>query len=234
MTTWRECIPEEDRSLTEAAGLGRKAALGVRPALLVIDVQYRTAGDTPLPIRESMKQYPTSCGTAAWDAIEVIRRLLEAARGQRVPVLYGVVERANVLDARTWAGKIPSFTEAQHRRGHVATEIVREIAPTESDVVVSKRYASCFFGTPLITYLRELDVDTLIVTGCTTSGCVRATAVDAFSYGFRVIVVEDGVYDRSAISHAVSLFDMDSKYGNVMASGDVIGYLKGVPGTRRD
>jgi len=229
---WDRYITERDREVYARAGFGRKGGFGRRPGILIIDVQYRTVGERPEPILESIKTYPTSCGEAGWEAVGWIRTLLEAARPQGVPILYAVIERKDRFDAGRWKDKIPTITEASSLIGHRGTQSVEEIAPQEGDVVFSKRYASAFFGTPLMTYLNDLDVDTLIVTGCTTSGCVRATVADAFSFGFKVVVPEECVYDRGEVSHAINLFDMQSKYGDVVSSQEVITYLKGVEAWR--
>jgi maleamate amidohydrolase len=101
-------------------------------------------------------------------------------------------------------------------------EFVAEIAPREGDVLIPKKHPSAFFATPLASHLIDLGADTLVVTGCTTSGCVRCSVVDAFSYNFRVVVPWDCVYDRSPTSHAVNLFDMASKYADVAPSADII------------
>ncbi len=103
---------------------------------------------------------------------------------------------------------------------------MRELAPRSSELLLSKKKASAFFGTPLISYLVEHGVDTVIVTGCTTSGCVRATVVDGQSYNLRMIVVEDGVFDRGELSHAASLWDMQAKYADVVSSDEVVTYLE--------
>ena len=107
-------------------------------------------------------------------------------------------------------------------------QFVDEIAPAENDILLPKRHASAFFGTAMVSYLIDLGIDTLLVTGCTTSGCVRATVADAFSYNFRVLVVEDCCYDRGYTSHLVNLFDMDAKYADVVSIGDAVGYLERV------
>jgi maleamate amidohydrolase len=102
---------------------------------------------------------------------------------------------------------------------------VREIAPRDGDIVIRKDKPSVFFGTPLMSYLHELQVDTLLVAGTTTSGCVRATVVDAFSYNFKVVVVEECVFDRGQASHKVNLFDMQAKYADVVPLEAALGYL---------
>lgn len=226
---WDDVIPEEERMIYQEAGFrGAKVGMGQKPALLIIDVQYRTAGEDK-PILESIREsdYKTGCGEFAWGAIRKIQRLLEVVRIKGIPVIYPVVERQDRFDAGRWADKIPTLgSESIHRIGSRGTEIIREIAPLQGDLIISKRYASAFFGTHLMTHLNILGIDTLMVTGCTTSGCVRATVADGFSYGFRVIVVEDGVYDRSSTSHKVNLFDMHSKYADVLALSEVIELLK--------
>ena len=104
-------------------------------------------------------------------------------------------------------------------------EFHADIAPRAGDILLPKKHPSAFFGTPLASYLIDLRADTLVVTGCTTSGCVRGTVVDAFAYNVRVVVPQDAVYDRSAVSHAVNLFDMSEKYADVMTSAEALAVL---------
>lgn len=220
--SWREIIPAEDLAVYEAAGYGRRSEPGTRPAVLVIDVTYGFVGREPKPLLESIAEYPNSCGQAGWDAVGPIAGVLAAGRGQGAPVYYtaGVTEHA-VDHAGMWREKHPKTLE-QPADAH---QIVAELAPVAGDVLIRKTKPSAFFGTPLVASLIDKGVDTVIVTGCTTSGCVRATTIDAFSFGFATIVVEDGVFDRGRMSHAVNLFDMDQKYANVVGSGQVISYL---------
>jgi maleamate amidohydrolase len=219
---WRSAIPAEELELYELAGFGRASGFGERPAIAVIDVQYRTVGDEPLPIRESIaRHYRTSCGEAGWDAVAGIERLLAAAREQGVPVIYPYVAPKTAIDTGRTGEKIPSLMEVPER-GYA---FVEEIAPREGDLLIPKRHPSAFFGTPLASYLIDMHVDTLLLTGCTTSGCVRATAADSFAYNFRTGVVEECVYDRSPTSHAVNLFDIDSKYADVVALSRALEYV---------
>ena len=222
---WRSAIPAADWQLYESAGFGRSVGLGSRPALLIIDVQYRTVGDTSLPIAESMERYyRTSCGEAGWRAVGEIARLLPVARTVGVPVVYPHVAPKESIDAGRTGQKIPSLMEVPSQ----GYEFVREVAPEPGDLLIPKRHPSAFFGTALVSYLIDLKVDTVILTGCTTSGCVRASASDAFAYNFHCAIVEDCVYDRSALSHDVNLFDINSKYGDVISTESAIGYLKGL------
>ena len=167
---WDDYITDLDRQVYEKAGFGSPAGFGSRPAVLVIDVQYRTVGEDREPILEAMDTYPTAVGEHGWAAVDKIRELLEAARPKGVPVLYPVVERKDRFDTGRWKDKIPGMDSAEHRIGERGTQVVEEVAPEPGDGVISKRYASAFFGTPLMTYLNDLDVDTLVVTVCTTSG----------------------------------------------------------------
>ncbi len=226
---WDRCLTDLDREAYAAAGFGHRAGFGTRPAILIIDVQYRTCGEAPKPILEAIKEYKTSCGETGWNTVHVIERLLAVARPRGVPILYPVVERKDRFDTGRWKDKIPAIADKTSYIGDRGTQIIESIAPQPGDVVVSKRYASAFFGTPLMTYLNDLDRDTVIVTGATTSGCVRATVADAFSFGFHVVVVEDAVFDRGEVSHAINLFDMDQKYADVMPSQEIIEYLEKLP-----
>ena len=225
MTNWRDAIPADELALYELAGFGAVSGLGQRPALLVIDVQYRTVGDEPLPIRESIaRHYRTSCGQAGWDAVGDIQRVLAAARARNVPVVYPYVAPKGAQDAGRTGEKIPSLLEVPDR-GYA---FVAETAPVAGDLLIPKRHPSAFFGTALVSYLIDLGVDTVLLTGCTTSGCVRATACDAFAYNLRCGVIEDCVYDRSPTSHAVNLFDISSKYADVISANAAIAYLMGL------
>ena len=219
---WREAIPADERALYERAGFGRRSGLGAHPALLIIDVQYRTVGRLALPIEESIeREYPTSCGEIGWRAVAAIRALLGAARSAGVPVMYPHVAPKLAADAGRTGEKIPTLM-AVDAAGY---EIVAEVAPEPGDVLIPKRHPSAFFATALVSYLVDARVDTVLITGCTTSGCVRATATDAFAYNFRCGVIEDCVYDRSATSHRVNLFDIDSKYADVISLGDALTYV---------
>lgn len=227
-------LTDLDREVYAKAGFGHRAGFGTRPGILIIDVQYRTCGEIPMPILGAIDEYKTSCGEAGWAAVGVIERLLAVARPRGVPVLYPVVERKDRFDTGRWKDKVPSIADGPSYIGNRGTEIIETIAPRPGDVVVSKRYASAFFGTPLATYLNDLDRDTIIVTGATTSGCVRASVSDAFSYGYKVVVVEDAVFDRGEASHAINLFDMDQKYADVLPSEKVIQYLETLPLQEKD
>lgn len=230
---WDDFLTERDRQVLAAAGYGAQQGYGKRPALVVIDVNYFFCGDRPEPILESIKRWRNSCGEDAWPAIKVIGRLLEAARGKGVPVIYTTgTARPDLWNRGSWLwinDRAGEDSAVRRPRNVDGTEIIPEIAPAPQDIVVRKEKPSGFFGTPLLSYLVLLGCDSLIVTGTTTSGCVRATVVDAFSNNFRVTVVEDGCFDRSQASHAINLCDMNAKMADVRASGEVLEFLRQYP-----
>ena len=221
---WDGIIPEEEQRAYRAAGFGRPTGLGKRPALLIIDVQYRTVGTKRVPFWEAIKEFPTSCGEIGWNAVDNIRHLLDVFRANNWPVLYPHVAPKQNFDFGRLSDKVPAIMNVASR----GYDFVEEIAPQEGDILLPKKHPSAFFGTPLASYLINLGADTLVVTGCTTSGCVRGSVVDAFAYNFRVLVPQDAVYDRSQVSHAVNLFDMAEKYADVMPTTDAVAALKNI------
>ena len=218
---WHGIISAEDEQVYRAAGFGRPSGLGRRPALLIIDVQYRTVGTVSRPLAQAMEEFSTSCGEAGWDAVAHIAPMLEVFRARKWPVLYPHVALKRASDGGRLAKKVPSIMDIPTH----AYAFVEAVAPQDEDILIPKKHPSAFFGTPLVSHLVELGVDTLIVTGCTTSGCVRASVVDAFSYNFKVVVPQECVYDRSQVAHAVNLFDMSQKYADVVRLPDLIASL---------
>jgi len=219
---WDHLISENEKQAYRAAGFGRPTGIGKRPALLIIDVQYRTVGTARRPFWEAIEEFPTSCGEVAWDAVDNIARILAVFRANGWPVLYPYVSPKQGFDAGRLSDKVPAIMGIA-AKGY---EFVADIAPMERDILVPKKHPSAFFGTPLASYLINTGADTLVVTGCSTSGCVRGTVVDGFAYNYRVLVPEDGVFDRSEVSHAINLFDMSEKYADVMPTHDLLAALR--------
>lgn len=227
---WDKYLNEEDKAVFAASGFGSLAAWGKRPALLVIDVNYAFCDEKPTPILESIKKWRTSCGEYGWDAMPVLQKLIETCHGKGIPVIYTTgIQRPDKWDAGSWAWKSARRAEEPAQittsSGIDGNEIVAEIAPGPRDIVIYKQKPSGFAGTPMMSYLQLLGCDSVIVTGTTTSGCVRATVLDAFSLNYRVTVVEDGCFDRAQANHAINLCDMHAKYANVMPSDEVIAHL---------
>lgn len=224
MNSWDGIISKSEQDIYQAAGFGRRGGIGRRPALLIIDVQYRTVGTRRVPIAQAMDEFPTACGEAGWAAVDRITTLLALFRAKGWPVLFPHVSPKEGFDTGRLAGKNPAMLTIPPQ----SYDFVAEVAPRPGDVLLPKKHPSAFFGTPLASYLVDLDADTLVATGCTTSGCIRASVVDAFSYNFRVVVPSDAVYDRSPTSHAVNLFDISAKYADVMTTAACVAALEAV------
>lgn len=241
MAVWDKFLTESDRQVVAASGFGARGGFGSRPAVLIVDVNYAFTGDVRMPILESIKTWRTSCGSVGWDAIEPTQRLLAAARANHIPVFFstGVDSRPDGFDRGGWSHKNRRSGEdraaAAPPKPARGNDIVKEIAPLPQEIVIEKFKPSPFNGTPLPGFLVDLGVDTLIVTGTTTSGCVRAAVVDAFSLNYKISVVEECTFDRFESSHAMSLFDMHAKYCDVINLGEAVSYLDGIgPGLYDD
>jgi len=232
MATWDDILTERDKEVFALSGFGKKAGLGQRPALLIIDVNYNFTGDKPEPILESVKRFRTSCGEEGWQAVYRIRELLAEARKKHLPTFYTTAEenRSNsTLMVGGWAAKSNRTTEDMTEQWEKANEIVEEIAPQPGDIIVHKQKPSAFFGTALMSMLNEVHADTVLVCCTTTSGCVRASVIDAFSYNMKVSVVEECVFDRGQASHKINLFDMAMKYADVIPLKETVEYIRDLP-----
>jgi maleamate amidohydrolase len=223
MNLWDDILTPTDREVIRRGGYGKPRGLGERPALLIIDPQYNYTG-ADKPILEQIAEWPSGVGESAWRAMERLKPLKDAFREKKRPVIYTrQVQKSMAFDG--FAAKAVR-SSSQYLEGTKGTSIVDELAPQEGDLVIDKSYASAFYGTPLLSILIELKVDTLIMTGGTTGGCVRATCVDAISRNFDVAVVEECVYDRISVSHKAALLDLWMKYCDVMTSSQAIAYVK--------
>jgi len=223
---WKDVVTPED--LETYAFYRRKTFVGPDPALLAIDLYEVVYAGGPRPPHMLAKSHPNSCGEHAHAAIEPTKRLFAAARAAGLPIFYSTGD--------TRAASRPGFVAATKRhRGAVnpADYAIRpEFTPEPNDVIITKQRASVFFGTPLMAHLTQLGIRTLIICGESTSGCVRATAVDAYSNGLHVVLVEECCFDRSLLSHKVNLFDMHHKYVDVMHLDQVTAHLAGLPAQR--
>jgi maleamate amidohydrolase len=196
-------------------GFGLKIGYGDWPALIVIDlVQGFTDPEKPLGADLSTQLAQT-------------RRLLDAARRAEIIVYYTTVsyEERDMQDAGIWAKKMAGLMTL--RAGQPEVEVDPSLGRLPDEPVITKKYASAFFGTDLLARLNSLRIDTLLIAGCTTSGCVRATAVDAVQNGLRPMVVREAVGDRSQAAHEQSLFDLQAKYADVVSADEVLQYLSG-------
>lgn len=203
--------------------------LGESPALILIDLYRWVFGDRPEPLLEAIQTWPGSCGLAAWEALPRISTVLEAARAASIPVIH-VTGLTGVPRGRWSQTRSPQSGTVQgddefKARSLRAYDIVDEVAPLPDELVLRKAAPSAFWGTPLAGHLNYLGVDTLLVVGESTSGCVRATVVDGASYRFNVGLIEECVFDRHEAAHAMSLFDMSQKYARLMSLDEATGYL---------
>lgn len=195
------------------AGFGGTLQPGARPALLVVDLM-RAYFDEESPLCLPSRS-----------ALESAARVLGAARAAGVPVVHTRVEfHADGRDGGVFVRKVPALRHLFG--GGPLAELMPEVAPLADELVVVKQYASAFFGTSLASTLLALGVDTLVVTGVSTSGCIRATAVDGIQHGFVPLVVADAVGDRTAETHEANLFDLGAKYAEVVSEADAIAYLE--------
>jgi nicotinamidase-related amidase len=208
-------LPADEREIYAAAGYGGDAEPGERPALVVVDATLNFTGDRREPIRESVRRFPNSCGEQGWDSVQAIARLLAAARGAGVPVVFTHgPARKTAWSLGGWA-RTNGSAELPEDDAH-GESFAAAIQPQRDDIVLEKLRPSAFFGTPLASLLVDAGRDTLVLCGGTAGGCVRASAIDAYSHGFRLCVVEEATFDRSATSRAVNLYEIDQKYGNVI------------------
>lgn len=209
-----EVASSEDKFAFEKSLLGRRMGFGKRPAVIVVDMTNEFVDPA----------YPYASGDMCYRAADSLSELLKEARTCKVQVLYTKASMKDIhRSIHSISRKATTGLPSQKRTG--ANEIIKNISPESGDLVIEKDKASAFFGTPLQTILISLGIDTLIVTGATTSGCVRATVVDAASYGYFVAVPIECCGDKSVISHKVSLVDMHMKYADVVNMEIIINYL---------
>ena len=227
---WDRFLTEQDKAHIAQSGQHHeqpRKIFGLRPAVINIDLYRAVFGENNMPLLEGLKQWPYYCGPAAWAAAPHIQRVMRTARDVEVPIVH--LRSPGLQDddsAPSWWKHYrgPANNSAQTRY----FDIIDEFAPLPGELVIRKVGASGFFGTPLMAQLIEFRIDTLLITGESTSGCVRATVVDGSDYRFNVLVIEECVFDRHEASHAINLFDMDRKYATVISVDRAVEYLNGV------
>lgn len=226
-------LSETDRRVIQLSGYGKPRGFGKKAALLLIDVQNKFIGPDK-PIVEAMTAHPLAIGHAAHLAVAQIQNLLEAARRYNLPVFFTV----NVLAPdetvfNSFANKRPPY-ELQGQINSSEEAIYAPLSPKTGEWVLHKRYASAFFGTPLLSFLNALNCDTVLIAGFSTSGCIRACCVDAASYNLHPVVVSDAVADRIEYSHRAALLDLSLKYADVQSSQDILAYMKGMQSNAKE
>jgi nicotinamidase-related amidase len=215
-------MSQSDKEMADffaARGFGLRMGFGERPAVAVIDFMNGFT-DASMPLGANLDR-----------EIEATRQVLAAARQSSTPIYYTVVyyEEQDYADAGVWILKQRGIRSLG--AGTPAVELDQRLERRPDEAIILKKYASGFFGTDLIARLNARRIDTLVITGCTTSGCVRATAVDALQLGLRPVVVREAVGDRAEAAHRQSLFDLEQKYADVVGVDEVVEYLRSrVPG----
>ncbi|KQZ11750.1 isochorismatase family protein [Microbacterium sp. MEC084] len=214
MKRWLENVPEDERAKMRASAM----ELGGKTALIVVDVTFGFTGSEGLSQEEASREYSTAAGPRAWEAMPTIARLIELARSKGARVVY---TRSSANDQQ-FAGNATKKERTGTKLTADFGDFPDAIAPLESEWVLEKSKASAFFQTPLSVYLVREGIESVIVCGVSTSGCVRATTVDACSNGYRTFVVDDACFDRSWFAHCNNLFDMSMKYADVMSLDDLV------------
>ena len=208
---------EAAKAVYAKAGLGQAVTLGERPAVLVIDF---SCGFT---------DPECALGSDLTSEVAATRRLLDAARAKELPVIFTTIGfDASLKDGGLWMQKVPALAVLQ--MGGRWMDIDPRLDPRADETVIVKKGASGFFGTNLASVLVSQGVDSVILCGATTSGCIRATAVDLLQYGWPTLVPRECVGDRAQAPHDANLFDIQAKYADVVSVEDALAYLEGVPG----
>jgi maleamate amidohydrolase len=220
---WKDVIDPDTLQIYQA--YHRRVYVGDNPAVLAIDLYNKAYLGGNRPVKEVDKEFSGSCGEHAWKAMPHTQRLFAAARRAGVPVIYST--------RHVDTGGVQSTNRNLKELAQDIYDIKAELAPAPDELVIYKERASAFFGTPLIAHLQMMKIDSLIICGESTSGCVRASTVDAYSYGFHNVVVEECTYDRSSICHKVNLFDLHHKYADVMHIEEVLAHLDGLAQGRK-
>jgi maleamate amidohydrolase len=207
-------VSKEAEEALKKRGFGRPIGFGKAPTLVVIDFQLGFT-DPALPLGSNLDSQ-----------VAATAQLLDEARQARIPIYFTVVwyDEEGFADAGIWLSK--SAGQSSLKAGSPAVELDPRLGRRPEEPTILKKYASAFFGTDLVSRLTARRVDTVVLVGCTTSGCVRATAVDALQHGFRPMVVKEGVGDRLQAAHEQSLFDMQIKYADVVSLDETISYLR--------
>ncbi|WP_375257245.1 isochorismatase family protein [Citreimonas sp.] len=215
MSDHAQLLTDGDRAVRDLAGYGGTTGVPCRPALLVIDMTLDFCGPKGASREEAVRACRTACGPQAWAAVPRIAALIDAARGAGLPVIY-TRRSAERLAARR--GKNLRGAEDDP----AGNAIVAPLTPADGDIVLGKSKPSAFWQTGLDELLARHGCDGVILTGCTTSGCVRATAVDAYNRDLPCLIAEDAVFDRFEASHTQSLFDLGAKYADAVPGADAL------------
>lgn len=220
---WDRYLSQRDRRHLAEGGPRPSVAFGTRPLLLLIDNYKAALGERPLPFLDAVKDYPWSTGEEGWQAVAKTAELLARFRARELPVAHTTAVRPS--DGISQSYHAIHGLPISDAGDDDYYEIVSALAPMPGEPVFRKAAASAFHGTGLVAFLNHLRIDTLVMCGETTSGCVRASVTDAAAHCFKVFVVEDCVYDRHEAAHAMNLFDMHMKYARVLPLDELVRHI---------
>jgi len=231
MTLWQSYLSEADRAVLARGKFGTRMGFGRRPAVVVIDAQRYMVGE---PGRDA--DWPSSCGEVGRAALGQIAAVVSAAQARQVPCFFTRFELARDGSDIGAYGRKRTLLDSEHwcLADSVGAQLVPQLQPAPGDQVFVKKKPSGFHGTPLLGYLIDRRIDTVIVVGGATSNCIRATVFDASSHNFRTIVPQEAVFDRIPISHAISLFDMDRQFADVVTVAETVAYLQNLASVRTE
>jgi maleamate amidohydrolase len=223
MRPWDRFLTDADKAILARGKWAGRAGKGRRPAVIAIDLQNYMVGERG----KDDSAYPYSCGEIGWRAVDAGKRIVAAARQAAVPIIYTrFILDPSGADGGMFIRKVRKGEgDFAFLKGTHGAEIIPELAPEPGEIVIDKKKASAFFGTPLQVYLTDRGIDTLVVIGGSTSNCIRATVVDGSQSNYRVLVPEEAVFDRLQFSHAAALFDLDRTFADVVTVDDVVSYF---------
>jgi nicotinamidase-related amidase len=216
MKDWLKQVPPDDRKHYEKIGMLSGLELGSRPLLLVVDATLGFCGREGLSLEEATREFSTACGPASWEAMPRVAALINLFRARKLPVVYSYPN----TDDQGFTGSV-SKKKRENWPPPNYNDFPEPIAPQEGEWVMGKTKASAFFGTPLSIYLSKLSIDSVVICGVSTSGCVRATGVDCSSHGYKTFVIDDCCFDRSYYAHCANLFDLHAKYATVLSLAEL-------------
>lgn len=218
-TWWLELFTDENGvNPYDGDYFTKPSEFGQRPAILVVDVMKSFIGEEGLSLEESQVEWPTSCGPVAWEAIAKMRRIVDIGTKAGWPIVYTTGLPGGGAFGGTVKGERLHEITTMDIPG--AIDIPEAVRPSDDTLVIAKPKASAFFNTPLVSYLIQNQIDTVVVVGGTTSGCVRASVIDSYSNGYPTFVIEDACFDRSRISQGVNIAEMNFKYADVMSTDE--------------
>lgn len=220
MKKWMEFLPEAERTLLSQPRFKVEPYLGANAALIVVDVTMGFCGSEGLTMEEAVKEFSTACGPMSWETMPRISKLIERFRAQERPIIYTLAD----IEGNLFAGGATK-SKSSGRPKSAYNDFPAAILPQDGDWVLPKTKASGFFQTALTAGLTRQHIDTVVVCGVSTSGCVRATAVDSHSNGYKTYVIDDCCFDRSYFAHCANLYDLAAKYAHVVSLDEMLSQM---------